>query len=63
GYLTGAVALSGVGIAIAGLAGGSLLRPRDVATAIAFAIAQVAIALAAIRIYETRFRADFIKRY
>ncbi|MBU4214482.1 MAG: hypothetical protein KJ792_07495 [Actinobacteria bacterium] len=63
GYLTGAVALSGVGIAIAGLAGGSLLRPRDVATAIAFVIAQVAIALAAIRIYETRFRADFIKRY
>lgn len=63
GYLTGAVVLSLVGIVIAGLAGGSLARPRDVATGMAFVVAQVAVALAAIRIYEARFRADFIKRY
>lgn len=62
-YLTGVVALSTVGIAIAGLAGGSLARGRDVAVAAAFVAAQLVVALAAIRTYEARFRADFVKRY
>jgi len=62
-YLAGAAGLSVLGIGLAGLAGGSLARGRDVVVAAAFLAAQVVVSLVAIRIYETRFRADFIKRY
>ena len=62
-YLAGAAVLSVLGIGLAGLAGGSLARGREVAVATAFLTAQMVISLVAIRIYETRFRADFIKRY
>jgi putative ABC transport system permease protein len=62
-YLAGAAVLSALGIGLGGLAGGSLVRGRDVVVAAAFLTAQIVVSLVAIRIYETRFRADFIKRY
>jgi len=62
-YLAGAAGLSVLGIGLAGLAGGSLARGREVVVAAAFLAAQMVVSLVAIRIYETRFRADFIKRY
>jgi len=62
-YLAGSAVLSVLGIGLAGLAGGSLTRGREVVVATAFLTAQMVISLVAIRIYETRFRADFIKRY
>lgn len=62
-YVAGAVALSVLGLAIAGLAGGLQAEPRDATVAAAFVVAQAVVALVAITVYETRFRADFIKRY
>lgn len=62
-YLVGAVALSGAGIGLAAVAGGVRAAPRDLAVATVFLVIQVAVAVVSIRIYESRFRADLIKRY
>lgn len=62
-YLVGAVALSLMGVSVAGVAGGSLAHGRDMVAAAAFVAIQFSVSLVAIKTYETRFRADFIKRY
>lgn len=62
-YLAAALGLSVVGVVAAGVVGGALAHGRDVAVAAGIVAVQAAVSLVSVRVYETRFRADFIKRY
>lgn len=61
GYFTAIVLLSLIAVGLADLAG-SLGHSRDMVAAAAFVLVQATIAAVAIRAYESRFRADLIKR-
>ncbi len=62
-YLAAGLLLSLLGVGAAGIGGQSFTSGRDLLAATAFVAVQFAISLTAVRIYETRIRADFIKRY
>lgn len=62
-YLVAGSLLSLAGIGVAAVAGKNLTSGREITAAGALFTAQLVITLAAVKIYESRFRADFIKRY
>ncbi len=61
-YLAGSLGLACTGVAIAAVVGNSLSSGRDVLLAAGLVAAQGVVAGVAVTVYESRFRADFIKR-